>query len=160
MFNQDYKEILQLLIKEGVEFQVVGAYALAAHGYPRATGDIDIWIEATSDNAAAVYRSLAQFGAPISTLTPEDLIADGTVFQIGIAPCRIDILNRIDGVSYQESKSDKHCVTLDGLTIPFLSKKHLIQNKLSTGRLRDKADIEELLKQDLDPDGDGGDAVR
>ena len=92
MLNEDYKEMLQCLAEEEVEFLLVGAYALAAHGYPRATMDIDVWVRPSPENAAAVLRAVQKFGAPLHGLTLVDLQKDDTVFQIGVAPRRIDIL--------------------------------------------------------------------
>ena len=106
MLNQDYKEMLLLLIEEEVDFVLVGAYALAAHGFPRATGDIDIFVKPSSGNAHNVYRSLAKFGAPLEGVSIEDFSSPGVIFQIGVAPMRIDILTAIDSVSFQEAIQD------------------------------------------------------
>ncbi|MCP3890926.1 MAG: hypothetical protein GY702_18945, partial [Desulfobulbaceae bacterium] len=92
MLNEDYRDILHALSDENVRFILVGAYALAAHGYPRATMDIDIWVMPSQDNAEAVLRALRSFGSPLHNLTQKDLEVDGTIFQIGIAPRRIDII--------------------------------------------------------------------
>lgn len=92
MLNEDYKDMLLALSDEKVRYMLVGAYALAAHGYPRATMDIDIWVMPSPQNADAVMRALRRFGAPLHNLTKEDLQKDGTIFQIGIAPRRIDII--------------------------------------------------------------------
>ena len=98
MLNEDYKDMLQALADEKVRFLLVGAYALAAHGYIRATMDIDIWVMPSPGNAGAVLRALQRFGAPPHDLTAEDLQADGTIFQIGVAPRRIDILTTASGL--------------------------------------------------------------
>ncbi len=92
MLNEDYKDMLHALSVEKAKFILVGAYALAAHGYPRATMDIDIWVKPSPKNADAVLRALRRFGAPLHNLTREDLQKDGTIFQIGVAPRRIDII--------------------------------------------------------------------
>ena len=92
MLNEDYRDMLQALADEKVSFLLVGAYAMAAHGYPRATMDIDIWVMPSPQNADAVLRALRYFGAPLHNLTKEDLLKDGTIFQIGVAPRRIDII--------------------------------------------------------------------
>ena len=144
MLNSDYKEMLELLLDVNCDFIVVGAYALAAHGHPRATGDIDIWVRPAHDNAISVMKALAAFGAPIVNLTIEDLSQTGNVFQIGVAPCRIDILTNIDGVTFDEAYQSLVRVEVDGLSVPFLSREMLIKNKLATGRLKDRADAEEL----------------
>ncbi len=102
ILNDDYRDILQALNDERVEFILVGAYALAAHGYPRATMDIDVWVCPSAENAAAVLRALKQFGAPLHGLSGEDLCKDDTVFQIGVAPCRIDIITGATGLRFEE----------------------------------------------------------
>ena len=149
MFNEDYKEMLSLLLANRVKFLVVGAYALGVYGYPRATGDVDIWVECSKENSQRIYDSLVAFGAPISPLTPQTFMEPGIVFQIGVAPRRIDFLTKIDGVGFVEAYEDKEEFELDGLMIPFLSKGHLIRNKESTGREKDKLDARQL-KEHLD----------
>lgn len=144
MFNEDYKEMLSLLLANRVKFLVVGAYALGVYGYPRATGDVDLWVECSKENSKRIYDSLIAFGAPISALTPQTFMEPGIVFQIGVAPRRIDFLTKIDGVDFIEAYEDKEEVELEGLTIPFLSKGHLIQNKESTGREKDQLDARQL----------------
>lgn len=147
MFNEDYKEMLSLLLANRVKFLVVGAYALGVHGYPRATGDVDIWVECSKENSKRIYDSLIAFGAPISPLTPLTFMEPGIVFQIGVAPRRIDFLTSIDGVDFVEAYKDKEQVELEGLMIPFLSKGHLIQNKEATGREKDKLDVRQLKER-------------
>ena len=105
--NRDFVEMLAALYAAGVEFLIVGAYAMAAHGLPRATGDIDIWVRPTRANAERVMRALQSFGAPLFDLTIEDLLRLDTVFQISIAPSRIDILTGITGVSFKEAWSGR-----------------------------------------------------
>lgn len=144
MLNEDYKEMLQLLSGEGVRFLLVGAYALGAHGYPRATGDIDIWIDANSKNATCLIRALKKFGAPLEDISEKDFQKKGIVFQIGVAPRRIDIITSIDGVSFEEAYRDRDSLKIDGLTVPVLSLKSLIKNKESTGREKDLLDAKEL----------------
>lgn len=141
VLNPDYKEMLSTLSDERVEFIVVGAYALAVYGFPRATGDIDIWIRRSSDNAQRVWRALLKYGVPLLGLTKEDLTTAGIVFQIGLAPRRIDILTSIDGVEFDEAKSQCKIVEIEGVKIPIISRNHLIQNKKATNRLQDVADV-------------------
>ncbi len=95
MLNEDYKDMLRALSEEKVKFLLVGAYAMAAHGYPRTTMDINIWVMPSPQNADAVLRALRRFGAPLHNLTKEDLQKDGTIFQIGVAPRRIDIITTV-----------------------------------------------------------------
>jgi hypothetical protein len=147
MLNKDYKEMLQLLLEEQVDFILVGAYALAAHGYPRATGDIDIWVRAEEINSINIYRALERFGAPVDQITVNDFANEGIVFQIGVTPRRIDIITHLDGVSFGEADEDKVIVEVEGLKLPILSFDKLIKNKLSTGRERDELDVKLLQKR-------------
>ena len=147
MLNQDYKEMLSLLLEDHVDFLLVGAYALAVHGFPRATGDIDIFVKADKENAKKVYHALASFGAPLSNIKIKDFAVPGTIFRIGVAPRRIDIITEIDGLSYDQASIDKEIVEIDGLSIPVISKQKLIINKLSTNRDKDKIDAENLKNQ-------------
>lgn len=98
--NRDFAEMLSALSEAGAEFLVVGAHALAAHCVPRATGDLDIWVHSTHDNATRVLAALTAFGAPLADLSLADLTRTDTVFQIGVVPCRIDILTGISGVPF------------------------------------------------------------
>lgn len=101
--NPDFRDMLSALSAAGAEYLVVGAYALAAHGYPRATGDLDIWVNPTEQNAPRVWEGMRQFHAPMSQLSLADLSTPDNVIQIGVAPCRIDILTAIDGVQFDEA---------------------------------------------------------
>jgi len=140
MLNEDYKEILQIFLKNRVKFLVVGAYAMAAHGYPRATGDIDIWVEASAQNSKRIYKSLLDFGADIKDINERTFEAKEIIFQIGVAPRRIDIITYIDGVDFPTAYEEKQLILLEDMEIPFLSRENLIKNKEATGRLKDKAD--------------------
>ncbi len=140
MLNEDYKEMLQLLLKNKVDFLVVGAYAMGVHGYPRATGDFDLWISASPENSANVYNSLKEFGAPLAELDKDTFCEEGIVFQIGVAPRRIDIITKIHGVDFKNAYQTKINVEIEGISIPFISKENLIKNKESTGREKDKLD--------------------
>jgi hypothetical protein len=144
MLNKDYKEILQILLKNRVKFLIVGAYAMAAYGYPRATGDLDIWIEATSENSKRIYKSILEFGAPLLEIEKETFAEKGIVFQIGVAPRRIDIITHIDGVEFNGAYQNKKVLKIEDLRVPFLSKANLIENKKSTGREKDRLDIKYL----------------
>ena len=146
MLNSDYKDILQHLRRHDVKFLVVGAYAMGAHGYPRATGDFDLWVEATPGNAQRVYDALQAFGAPLSQLTSATFAQPGVVFQIGVPPCRIDLLTQIDGVEFSHAYAARQEIELDGVRIPLLSKNDLIKNKESTGRPKDRLDVEQLRR--------------
>ena len=144
MLNEDYRDMLHILLDNEVRFLVVGAYALGAYGYPRATGDIDIWVDASRGNSKKIYVSLAEFGSPLADISEQTFTEKDIIFQIGIVPRRIDIITCIDGVDFQEAYETKEIIEVDGLNIPFLSKEDLIKNKRSTGREKDKLDAEYL----------------
>lgn len=144
MLNPDFRDMLSAFNAARVEYLVVGAYSLAVHGVPRATGDIDLWIRPTSDNAQRVWRALAEFGAPMDGLSTDDLIQPEMVVQLGLAPQRIDVLTSIDGVDFAEAWLERVRVPLDGLEIPVLGRRHLLANKRATGRPQDLADIARL----------------
>jgi len=144
MLNEDYKDMLQALVDEKVKFLLVGAYALAAHGYPRATMDIDIWVLPAPDNADAVLRALRRFGTPLHNLSREDLQKEGTVFQIGVVPRRIDIMTAVSGLRFDQAFSHATTVDIEGLKVHIPSVADLIRNKRASGRTKDIADAEAL----------------
>ena len=141
MLNRDFREMLSELLDASAEYLIVGAYALAAHGVPRATGDLDVWIRPSKDNAGRVFAALARFGAPLDHVSLEDFTNPGMVFQIGVAPRRIDILTSIDGVDFDSAWSGRSSVEIDGLRVPVLGREDLIANKRAVGRPKDLADI-------------------
>ncbi len=140
MLNPDFTDILSAFIAEKVEFLVVGGYAMAFHGYVRATGDIDLWIRISEENAKKIWRALEQFGAPLFDLKPEDLQTPRMVFQIGIVPSRIDIITQIDGVEFEDAWKEHKTIEIENLQIPVIGKTQLLQNKKSTGRAKDRND--------------------
>jgi len=144
MLNEDYKDMLQALHDEKVRFLLVGAYAMAAHGYPRATMDIDIWVMPAPENAEAVLRALRRFGAPLQNITREDLQTDGTVFQIGVAPRRIDIITTASGLDFEEAFRRSMAVDIEEIEVRIPSLADLIRNKRASGRTKDLADVEAL----------------
>jgi predicted nucleotidyltransferase len=144
VLNSDYRDILQSLSDNEVEFLVVGAYAMAAHGYPRATGDIDLWVLASGENAQRVYRALKQFGAPLAEIDGATFSQKDVIFQIGVAPRRIDIITAISGVEFEAAYKRRKEIRLDGLLLPFISKEDLITNKQATGRDKDRLDAKRL----------------
>lgn len=144
MLNEDYKDILHALSDEKVRFILVGAYALAAHGYPRATMDIDIWVMPSPDNADAVLRALRRFGASLQNLTKEDLQKDGTIFQIGVSPRRIDIITSASGLQFEPVYQNSIPVNIEGIEVRIPPIDDLIVNKKATGRTKDAADVEVL----------------
>ena len=142
MLNPDYRDILSAFSDEKVDYLLVGAFALAVHGHPRATGDIDLWVRPDTSNAARVMAALARFGAPTTDVSDSDFSAPGIVYQIGVAPRRIDVLTMIDGIpDFQDAWESRVEVEIEGITVPTIGLQHLIQNKRSTGRPQDLADV-------------------
>jgi predicted nucleotidyltransferase len=144
MLNEDYRDMLHALSDEKVKFLLVGAYALAAYGYLRATMDIDIWVMPSHQNADAVLRALRRFGAPLHNLTKEDLQKEGTIFQIGVAPRRIDIITAASGLQFDETYRRSLSVNIEGIEVHIPAIDDLICNKRAVGRTKDLADAEEL----------------
>ena len=144
--DKDLKELLLALNEHGVEYLVVGGYAVGVHSEPRATKDLDIFIRADIKNSEAVFRALGAYGAPLAGSKPEDFRDNPrSVFQIGVPPVRIDILQSIEGVTFDEAWRDRTEALVDGeIPAHVISREHLIQNKLASGRMRDLADVEAM----------------
>jgi len=142
--NPDFVEMLSELSASGAEFLVVGAHALAAHGLPRATGDLDIWVRADAANAPRILEALRRFGAPLFDLSLDDLSKPGTVFQIGTAPARIDILTGVSGLSFEEAWPHRTTVRIGELSVAVIGREDLIRNKRATGRPQDLVDADRL----------------
>ena len=144
MLNNDYRDILQALADEKVKFLLVGAYAMATHGYPRATMDIDLWVMPSPENAEAVLRAVRSFGAPLHNVTSRDFQKEDIVFQIGVAPRRIDIITGASGLVFEDAFARAIETKIDGLSVHVLSLDDLICNKRASGRTKDLADAEIL----------------
>jgi hypothetical protein len=142
--HSDFSDLLATFNAHAVEYLVVGAHALAAHGHVRATKDLDVWVRPSAANAPRVLRALAAFGAPLQDLSEQDLMTPGLIFQIGVPPVRIDVITAIDGVDFSAAWNDRVEAKLGGTPVPVLSRHHLIVNKKATGRLQDLADVERL----------------
>ena len=142
--NKGYKEMLQCLLEENVRFLLVGAYAVAVHGFPRATKDIDFFVWATPENAANLMRALTKFGAPLHDISEADLSSEGVVFQIGNSPRRIDIMTNISGVKFEQAYANKTTISIEGIEVPVISLEDLIANKRASARTQDLADVEKL----------------
>jgi hypothetical protein len=138
--NRDFSDMLSALSAAGAEYLIVGAHAMAAHGRPRATGDLDIWVNPRSDNARKVWSALAKFGAPMGELTLTDLSNSAVVFQMGVPPNRIDILTSIDGVEFDSAWSRRIEAAFGGQHVPVLGRNDLLINKKAAGRPKDLAD--------------------
>lgn len=144
MMPQDLKELLRAFNDHGVKYLIVGGYAFGVHAEPRATKDLDIFIRIDEENSQAVFRALAQYGAPLDGLTPSDF-RDGTTFQIGQPPTRIDILQSIDGVSFDAAWENRvEGMVDDQIRAAVISRDDLIRNKLATGREQDILDVKKL----------------
>lgn len=142
--NKDFKEFAELLNANGVEYLIVGGYALMVHGYPRYTGDIDFWVNPSRDNIHALLKSLEQFGFASVGLTEQDFNMPDSVIQLGYPPARIDLMTSIDAVDFDTAFPMRVNVTIDGVDLGFISRADLIKNKSSTGRLKDMADVQAL----------------
>jgi hypothetical protein len=142
--NPDFVDLLSALSDEGAEYLLVGAHAVMLYTEPRYTKDLDLWVRPTGENAERVLRALRRFQAPLFDLTAEDLATPGTVFQIGIAPNRIDILTDIDGVSFDEAWSRRRPTTYGKVQLAALSMEDLLRNKRASGRPQDLLDVSRL----------------
>ena len=142
--NRHFVEMLSELSAAGVEFLVIGAHAVAAHGFLRGTRDLDVWIRPVPENAQRVWRALVSFGAPLSNVTVHDLSTPGTIYQIGTDPMRIDILTAPAGVDFDEAWGNRAMIKVDGHTFPFLGKADLIKSKRAAGRRQDLLDLDHL----------------
>jgi len=146
--NPDFRDMLSALCDAGADFLVVGAYALAAHGFPRATGDLDIGVRPTPENAGRVWTALRQFGAPMSRISVDDFHTPDIVYQIGVAPRRIDILTSVTGLTFDGAWLNRRTVQIEGLSVGFLGRSDLVENKRATGRPQDLADVAWLESED------------
>ena len=144
MLNKDYKDILLILSERKIKFLLVGAYAMAVHGYPRSTMDIDLWVMPDPKNSILVLQALEEFGAPTGDLVSEDFQKEDLIFQIGMAPRRIDILTSIDGLKFEDAFVRSQVIDIEGIPVHVLSIPDLIVNKRATGRTKDLADAETL----------------
>lgn len=143
---KDFRELLQLLNSKKVEYLVVGGYAVALHGYPRATGDMDIWIALSKDNAHRTVEALREFGFDTPQLKEDLFLEKEKNIRMGNPPLRIEILTSIDGVEFAECYRNKRIVTIDDIDVSFISLEDLKKNKKASGRYQDLADLENLEK--------------
>ena len=142
--NRDFSDLFAALNAEGAEYLLVGGYALAYHHAPRSTGALDVWVRGSRENASKVLRALAAFGAPLAGLSEHDLATPGIVFQVGVRPCRIDVLTGIDGVTFDEAWPERVLTRYGDQPIHVIGRRHLVANKRAAGRPRDLLDLEEL----------------
>lgn len=149
--DRDFLDILRALVETGVEFLVVGAHAMALHGVPRATGDLDILVRPTPGNARRVIQAVRAFGAPVEAhgVRPSDFEAPDTVYQIGLPPRRVDLMTSITGVEFDEAWNSRQVVEIAGMAVPFLGRAALIRNKRAAGRDKDLVDLRLLTDESL-----------
>lgn len=142
--QKDLKEFITLLNSKGVDYLVVGAYALAYHGHPRYTGDMDIFVRVSEENASKLEEVVRDFGFSSTGLSAKDFLEEHQVIQLGVVPNRIDILTALTGVTFDEAWWDKVQVELDGVSLNMIGRTHFIKNKRALGRAKDLADIEAI----------------
>ncbi|CAK0773461.1 conserved hypothetical protein [Gammaproteobacteria bacterium] len=144
MLNRDFKEFFQLLNDNNVKYLVVGGYAVAFHGHPRYTKDIDVWIEMSQENAENVIKSLAQFGFGTLGLEKEDFLVPDQIIQLGYPPSRIDLISTLSGIDFSECYMSRVQVEIEGTFLNFIDLENLRKNKQASGRHQDLADLDNL----------------
>lgn len=142
--NQDFVDLLRAFTGHDVRFLIVGVYALGVHGRPRATGDLDVWIDATPENAERVMRALAAFGAPLTEVTEDDFGRPGVVFQMGLPPRRIDILTKVSGLTFAEAWPGRTRAQFGSVSADVMGREAFVKNKRAAGRAKDLGDLEAL----------------
>ena len=145
---QDFKELLLAFNAHDVEYLIVGAHALAAHGHVRATKDLGLWVRPDKSNAQKVLQALSDLGAPLSELTVDDFSRKDSIFEIGLPPLRIDVITDVDGVEFAEAWPDRFETSFGGVPAFVISRHHLITNKKTVARLQDLADVQQLEATD------------
>ena len=147
MLPKPFREFIELLEKNQVKYLVIGGYAVSVHGYPRYTGDLDIFIAIDSKNSRGILTTFRDFGFTDLEINESDFLEADTIVEIGREPLKIQVMNEISGVSFKEAESTKILVPVDGMKVPFISLDMLIKNKLSTKRAKDRIDAEILKKR-------------
>jgi hypothetical protein len=142
--EKDLREFVELLNALNVRYMVVGAFAVAYHGYPRFTADIDLFIERSPENAERLVQVIEKLGFGDVGLSVDDFLQEDQIIQLGISPNRIDLLTILSGVTFQEAWATREHGDINGLKVPFISKEMLKRNKAATGRMRDLADLEQI----------------
>jgi predicted nucleotidyltransferase len=147
VLNKDLREFVGLLNEKGVKYLVIGGYAVAYHGYPRYTKDIDIWVWLNEENAQKILETIKAFGMASMHILVEDLLNPNSVIQLGMPPNRIDILTDLETLDFEACYAQKEMTNLDGLEIAFLDFDNLIKSKLAAGRPQDKVDAKKLKEK-------------
>ena len=144
--HQDFREFIELLNENEVEYLIVGAFAMAFHGYPRYTGDIDFWVNNSEQNAAKVFKVIKAFGFPVDKLSEKDFTSTDIIFQMGFPPVRIDVITSVEALDFKNSFPKRMEKIIDCLKVNYISKQDLMKNKKAVGRKKDLADYETLRK--------------
>jgi hypothetical protein len=144
LLEADFKDMIKIFLEEQVRFLLVGGISINIYGFIRATKDLDLWVETSKENAEKIIKALAEFGAPMHNIFVQDFEKEGTVFQIGVEPIRIDIITEVTGLKFVEAFQNAKIMEIDNINIPVISLSDLIKNKKATGRLQDLADVERL----------------
>lgn len=149
----DFNEFCELLSDRGVEFVIVGAYALAWHGAPRFTGDLDVFVRPTEENARRLLSAIEAFGLPTAPLTAADIVAGTKLIEMGVAPVQVHVMSHIDGVTWNEVWQDRVLGLVGERPLPFIGREAFLRNKRAAGRPKDLADIEALKELPDSPPG-------
>lgn len=147
MLNKDFREFVESLNSNKVKYLILGGYAIAFHGHPRYTKDLDVWLEMSEENASNVMKALDEFGFGGLAVSKEDFLHEGMVVQLGYPPNRIDLINSPDGVDFAECYASRIEIDIDGLKVSIIDLENLKKNKKASGRLQDLADLEKLGEQ-------------
>jgi hypothetical protein len=146
-FNSDWTELLAAFNGAGVRYLVVGAFAYARYAPPRATGDLDLWVDRTTDNAKRVFKALSSFGAPLEGVSAQDFAEEGFFYSFGNPPIEVDVITEITNVSFDDAWAGRDDGYLGGIPVSFIGRDAFLRNKRATGRLRDRVDVEAVEKE-------------
>lgn len=144
--NSDFKDLLRIFNEHKVRYLVVGGYAVIKYTEPRYTKDLDVWVDASVKNARAVFAALREFGAPLTNITTADFAKEGSIYQIGRPPARVDVLTSIEGVGFADAWPNRMASDFDGIPAPVISRQDLLTNKRTVGRPQDLVDVSNLLE--------------
>jgi predicted nucleotidyltransferase len=151
MLHYDFRAFLELLNKHRARYLVVGGYAVALYGYPRFTGDLDLFIALDESTSVAVVEALREFGFSDEQITPALFLRPSSLIEAGVEPLKLQIMNEISGVAFEDAHARRKEITLDGLNVPFISYDDLLVNKRATGRPKDAVDADELARRHAIP---------
>jgi hypothetical protein len=146
--NSDFKDLLSILNARNVRYLVVGGYAVMKYTEPRYTKDLDVWVDSSPENARAVFESLRQFGAPLTNLSASDFAREGSIYQMGRPPARVDVLTSIEGVRFADAWRNRVATDFDGTPAHLISRQDLLVNKRAVGRPQDLLDANSLVESE------------